>query len=626
LSLSRLDRRQAAAVVEAIAADHPLPQAVVEQIVAESDGVPLFAEELTKTVVDAARHGGEAVMAAGGLLIPTTLQDSLMARLDRLGPVKEVAQLAATIGRSFSRPLLAAVMPADGHDLEAALAALEDANLVFRRGVAPDVGYLFKHALVQEAAYKSLLKRDRQRHHETIARALETRFPDWAASEPELVAYHFTEAGRRDAAIDYWLRAGRRAAESVANLEAIAHLRRGLDLIATASGDQTDRDKQELALQVALGSPLIAAKGYLSPETNQCYERARELCHRLDDPPDLFPILFGLWVTHLIRAELIETRSIAEDFVRRAEAGQNRVALLTSHRALGSVLLVLADFSGARDHLERALKVYDPTSDRSLGHVYTMDPKVTALSYLACSHWCLGYPDKALSLLAEARAFGELVAHPYSVALGLMFDAVVHLLCGRSAQALDSVETCLDIANEHGFPYWLAFMRIIKGWALVDQDRMDDGVAELTEGLARYREIEGRLYWPMAYRALAEGHAKQGQAEQALEAINQALAAADETEERWFEAELHRFRGDVLAAARQSAEAEAAYSRALGLAREQGARSWELRAATSLARLWREQGKLAEASALLTPIYAEFTEGHDTNDLQQAKALLDELT
>jgi len=625
LSLSRLDRRQAAAIVEATAGSCPLPRRIVEEIVAVSDGVPLFVEEMTKSVVEAAMRDGDIDVSLATLSIPTTLQDSLMARLDRLGAAKEVAQLAATIGRSFSHALLAEVMPPDGQDLDSALATLEHADLVFRRGVAPDISYIFKHALVQDAAYGSLLKRDRQRHHETIARALVTQFPDWAAGEPELVAYHYTQAGQPEPAIDFWLKAGRRSAESVANLEAIAHLRQGLDLIARTPQDDPDWDRRELALQVALGSPLIAAKGYLSLETNRCYERARDLCHRLDDPPQLFPILFGLWVIHLIRAELVEARATAEDFVRRAEAAQNRVAILSAHRALGSVLLVLGEFSGAQDHLERALKVYDPDRDRSLGHVYTMDPKVTALRYLAWSHWCLGYPEKAQSLLAEMRSFGETVSHPYSVALGLMFDAVVNLLCGEAQRACETADACLALARQHGFPYWLAFMRIIKGWALIDRDDIADGVAELTEGLAKYREIEGRLYWPMAYRALAEGHVKQGQTDRALEALRDALAAVEETEERWFEVDLYRFKGDVLALEGRSAEAETVYTHAVTLARSQGARAWELRAATSLARLWRGQGKAAEARALLAPIYDLFTEGMDTRDLRQAKILLDEL-
>ncbi len=260
LSLSRLDRRQATAVVEATAGRHPLPRRIVDQIVVESDGVPLFVEEMTKTVVEAAARDGGIDISVATLSIPTTLQDSLMARLDRLGAAKEIAQLAATIGRSFSRALLAEVMPPDGQDLDSAMATLERADLVFRRGVSPEVSYIFKHALVQDAAYRSLLKRNRQRHHETIARALETRFPEWAASEPELVAYHYTEAGQPEPAVDHWLKAGRRSAESVANLEAIAHLRRGLDLIAKSPRDAAEWDKRELALQVALGSPLIAAK------------------------------------------------------------------------------------------------------------------------------------------------------------------------------------------------------------------------------------------------------------------------------------------------------------------------------------------------------------------------------
>ncbi len=626
LSLARLDRRHAASIATAVARDTRLADRVLEQIVAGTDGVPLFIEELTKTVIETAaeKSSTQNQPTAGSplpLSIPTSLQDSLTARLDRLGPVKEVAQLAATLGRSFRHDLLLALAPDRREELESAIRALEAAELIFRRGAAPNMSYQFKHALVQEAAYNSLLISRRQRHHAHIARTLEARFPERAETEPEYLAHHYTEAGLAEQAIDHWLKAGRRSTENVANVEAVAQLHRGLELVEALPKDGQLQQRKELDLQVALGPSLISTQGYLAQETEVCYARALSLCHALGDPPELFPILYGLWVIRFIRAELDKARTLGEDFLRRAKASKDRVALISAHRTLGSAQLVLGNLSDARKDLERTIELYDPQRDRWLGHVYSLDPYVTAKAYLSWTYWCLGYPGRALATIRDARAFGEDISQPYSLALELMFEAMIQFLCGEWTQAQHEAETCLAVASEHGFPYWLAFTHIVRGWALIKGGEIDTGMTEVLRGISHYRQIDGGLYWPMAHCALADGYTAQGQIESALAALEDATQAAANTSEHWMAPETVRLKGEILAESDMAA-AEACFAAAILRAEAQDAKSWQLRAATSQARLWRRHGMADKARDLLTPIYSWFSEGLETADLRAAKALL----
>jgi class 3 adenylate cyclase/predicted ATPase len=629
LMLSRLPRRQGQALVANVTGGKPLPAEVLSQIVAKTDGVPLFVEELTKTVLEsgAVEEGEESWRLTGpfsGVAIPATLHDSLMARLDRLAPVKEVAQIGACIGREFPHELIAALSPLADNELRDALVQLSDSELIFRRGTPPEASYTFKHALVQDAAYQSLLKSRRQAYHARIAALLEERFPDTVENEPEILAHHFSEAGESDAATDYWLRAGRRAAARVAYWEAAAHLRRGLELVGDAWRHDDARRRKALALQVALGPALIATEGYLAPETERCYAQARALCESLDDPAELFPVLYGLWVIHFIRAELDETRRIAEDFLQRAELGSDRTALLSAHRTLGSSLLGLGDFTAARQHLERTVALYDAERDRHLARTYSLDPNVCAKAYLCWTLWSLGYPDRARAAAREARAFAEALSQPYSLALALMVRSVLELLCGAAAEAQHEAEHCLEIAEEHGFPYWLGFTRIVKGWALIGQDDLAAGGEEVAAGMRQYRDMDGGLYWPMAYRAFAEDRARAGDRSGAFRALDNATGAIETSGERWLESEVERYRGELYAAVGDS-RGERCLRQAIAFARQRQARSWELRATIPLARLLQSQGKTEEAEDLLAPLHAWFDEGFDTADLKAAKALLEEL-
>jgi len=416
LTLNRLAREHVEAIVESVAGAETLPSEVVQQVVIKTDGVPLFVEELTKAVVEAREVSDQTSRRT--LAIPATLHDSLMARLDRLGPVKEVAQLAAVLGREFTYDLLSAVWPTDEPALQQGLATLVQAELLYQRGLPPQARYLFKHALIQDTAYQSVLKSVRQRHHQHIAQVLEERFAETKETQPELLAHHYTEAGFLTRAIPYWQRAGQRAIERSANMEAVGHLSNGLALLATLPESQ-ERARQELPLHIALGAPLIATKGYAASEVEQAYARARELCRQVGETLQLFPVLRGLWVFYEVRAEHYAARELGEQLLALAQGLQDPTLFVEAHRALGNTLLWLGEEDAARVHLEQSLARYDPQQHNTLAYLYGSDPGVICLAYKAFALWCLGFPDQALQNMHEALILAHRLAHPHSLACTL---------------------------------------------------------------------------------------------------------------------------------------------------------------------------------------------------------------
>ena len=627
LTLSRLGRTQVEAMVEQVTGSTALPPEVVQQIVSKTDGVPLFVEELTKMVVEAEADVGARHAVPLPLGIPSTLQDALMARLDRLGPTKEIAQLGATIGREFSYELLHAVSPVGDETLQQGLKQLMEVELVYQRGLVPQATYLFKHALIQDTAYHSLLKSKRQQYHQRIAQVLEERFLETKETQPELLAHHYTEAGLIAQAIPYWQQAGQSASLRSATSEAIAHLTKGLELLRPLP-DTPERTQQELWLQLALAGPLITTKGYAAPEVERVYTRALELCRQLGETPLLFWALLGLQVVYFVRAELKTARELAEQLLSLAQNVHNPVFLVQAHMILGKTLCHLGEFAQARGHLEEGIALYDPQQCRS---VFVLnDPKVTCLSHAAFALWFLGYPDQAQQRSHDALTLAYELSHPYSLGYALSGSATVHQL-RREVRPVQEQRALITLATEQGFPLYLAQERIRQGWALAVQGQIEEGISQIRQGLDACRAMGQELWRPSILALLAEAYGKGEQVEEGLTVLAEALAAVNSSEERMYEAELWRLRGELtLQASAQSTEsraqeAEGYFLKAIDIARQQQAKSWELRASTSLARLWQQQDKREDARQLLAEIYDWFTEGFDTKDLQEAKALLETL-
>ena len=632
VTLPRLQRRQAAEMTGRVAHGKALPAEVVEQVVAKTDGVPLFVEELTKMVLDsgllqAREERYELTGPLPPLAIPTTLHDSLMARLDRLAAVKGLAQLGATLGREFSYELLQAVAPWDQETLRRGLQQLVEAEFLYQQGLPPQATYLFKHALIQDAAYQSLLKSTRQQYHQRFAQVLEGQFPNICETQPELLAHHYTEAGLIVPAIPYWQRAGQRAIQRSANLEAIGHLTKGPELLKQLP-DTPERAQQELDFQLALGPVFHAVKGQGAPEVEQTYARARELCGQVGETPQRFQVLWGLWYFYLARTEYRTAGELGEQLLTLAQHLQDPTLLLLAHRAQGQTLCFLGELPAGRADLEQAMVLYDPQQHRTLAFHYAQDPAVIAGSWAALALWLLGYPDQALQKSHEAISLARELAHPYSLIYALVWAATIRQFRRERQAALELTEPLIALAREQGFALWVAWGTILQGWELSERRQGTEGIALIREGTAAWRSTGAELFHPHFLAILARAYAEGGQATEGLSTVAEALAIIDRSGERLYEAELYRLKGELLLkrATHDVQEAESCFRQALDIARQQQAKSLELRAATSLGRLWQRQGKRDKAYQLLAPIYGWFTGGFDTADLQEAKTLLQELS
>jgi TOMM system kinase/cyclase fusion protein len=631
VTLPRLPRQQAMAMAVRVAHGKALPAEVVEQVVAKTDGVPLFVEELTKMVLESGllqerEEHYELTGPLPPLAIPATLHDSLMARLDRLATVKGLAQLGATLGREFAYELLQAVSPWDEATVQRGLHQLVEAEFLYQQGLPPQATYVFKHALIQDAAYQSLLRSTRQQQHQRIAQVLEARFPEIVVTQPELVAHHYTEAGLSAQALPYWQRAGQRAIERSAHLEAIGHLIQGLGVLATLP-DTPERLRHELDLQSALGLAFMATKGYGAPEVGTAYARARELCQHLGEPPQFPSVLRGLWLFYNVRGEFRLARELGEQLLTLAQRTQDQALLVEAHRAVGETLFRLGELAPARVHLEEGMIYYDPHQHRSHMALYGHDPGVLCLAYAARALWLLGYPDQALQRSREVLALAQQLSHPHSLVFALYCAGRVHQFRREGPAALERAEALIAFAREQALPHWVASGTILRGWALAAQGQVEEGIAHMHQGLSGRRATGAELGRPYYLAQLAEAYGEGGQAEEGLHVLAEVLAVVNQQGERWGEAELYRLKGELLLArsAEHHVEAETCFHQALDIARHQQAKSLELRAAMSLSRLWQQQGKRTEARELVAPIYDWFTEGLDTADLQEAKALLDTL-
>jgi predicted ATPase len=630
MALNRLGVREVSALVVGLAGNTPLGSEVVQEIVERTDGVPLFVEELTKAVLEGAGNDGRvaAVLSASpmpALAVPPTLHASLVARLDRLGAAaREVAQVGAALGREFGYDLIRYVMQRPLADLDAALAQLSDAGLLFCHGVPPQSSYLFKHALLQDAAYGTLLRTRRQELHARVAAALEQHFAELVERQPELLAHHLTAAGDRQRAVDQWLQAGQRAAGRLAHVEAIAHLERGLALLNSLP-ETAARDASEIELQLALGVSSITVKGMISPAVPQAYGRARDLAEKRGDERQLFQAIYGMWQNMASTGKVSAARPFSARLLQVADRRADDELHLQAHHSAWTTLWIAGEPVQAHRHTQEGRRLYDPELHRSHRHVYGgHDPGVCARMQGAQTEWLLGYPDKALTSTIEAATLADQIAHPFSREAAIQWAGMLHLHRGEAELALGRFEAAEALASEERVSFILE-PGFLRGGILMAQGEVDDAIAGLGEALAPGRSGP-KLLRPHALSWFAQALMQQGNCKTALAALREGLAQIEATGERMWEAELHRITGRVLFADNEPANSQAAFEQALQVARQQQAKSLELRAAMDLARLWGEQGRRSEGHALLAPICAWFTEGFDTADLRQATALLDELT
>jgi class 3 adenylate cyclase/predicted ATPase len=630
LVLDRLDRQDRTALVAQITGGKTLPDEVIEQIVDRTDGVPLFVEELTKSILESGllRETADRYILDRALppfAIPTTLHDSLMARLDRLASVRQVAQIGAAIGREFSYPLLCAVSRLADAELQSALARLVASELVFQRGAPPDAAYTFKHALVQDAAHNSLLRSSRQQLHAKIADALETHSPELMDSQPELFAQHYAEARLIEKSVACWGKAGRRSAARSAMAEAATQLQKGLDQLALLP-ENRERQQQELEFWSALGAALRYVKGQAAPEMGHAYARARELWEQLDSPSEFLHIPYGQLFYHTYRGEFEVARRLDEDLLRLSRQRNDSAGLVLGHLSSGRNLMLVGRFAPARSHLEAGLALYDPESHRSLVHQAGSHPQVGLQGQLAIALFCLGFPEQALGRSNATIAEALTLAHPPSLVAGLSLGARLLSLGGDNAALDERAGQLIAVATEQGFPLYRAAGTIYRGWSKAGSGEVTEGIALLRGGSSAYSATgaETRISYHTAL--LAKACELAGQVEEALSQLDNALQTAERIGERWFAAELYRHKGQLMLQQGDSEAAERSYRTALSIAEEQAAKLWELRAAMSFARLRRDQGRRSEAHDLLAPVCGWFTEGFDTQDLVGAKALLDELS
>ena len=676
LPLAALTSSQAETMIQNVAGDTMLSADLLKRIAEMTEGVPLFVEELTQMVLE----GGTLSLGSDAPYnttprsqatdIPVTLQDLLTARLDELGPAKEIVQLGATLGRQWTGELLykvASGIHLENHtsidltSLKNELSELVDAYILNRNETSDNqVRYTFRHPLLRETAYQSLLRSRRQQYHQQIAEVLQDGSGTIGDGfQPELVAYHYTEAGLPEKAIHHWQRAGHRALERSANIESARHIRQGLAALDQLSENATIHELEaitqlELKLQTTLGTALIATSGYASKEVEIAYTRAGELLDTLEARESVssedsefsvsttvkdlrFPVLFGLWLSHLVRGRFLSARELGKQCFTIAKQVGNPAFEVEARRALGATLYYLSEFKNAWEHLEAGIELYQPQHHPVPTFLhYVAGPGMTLLAYSAPVLWCLGYPTQAESRLYEAAAIGKDRNHPFSDAVLLHFKTVLYQYEGEVEKVDTAATEMLEICQEHGFANWEAAAMVMKGWVLAEQNHPEEGIAMICEGIAAWEKTRAEMLLPLFLALLAQAYQRAGQHRLALQTLDSALSVVDQTGERTYAAELIRQQGELCLMSAEktdassventtSKQAENYFQEALKIAHQQSAKSWELRAALSLSELWQTQNRCQEAYALLEPIYTWFAEGLDTKDLKRARNLLEEL-
>jgi predicted ATPase/class 3 adenylate cyclase len=631
LTINRLTEREVSAMIDRVVGNKRLPASVRQDIIERTDGIPLFVEEMTKAVLEAESEGTAEQVAAAvplpAVAVPVSLHASLTARLDRLGRAKEVAQIGAAIGREFAHALLAAVVPKPEAELGSALDQLIAAGLLFRRGVPPHATYLFNHALVRDAAYGSLLRHQRQQLHSHIAAAIETKFPEIVATQPEWLAQHCDEAGWAEKAAQYWRAAGEQAVRRAANVEAIEHFQRALLRNAERPAG-SERSRAELAILSQLGPALMSVYGWAAPEVGETLERATNVAQQLEISRDLAAPLTNLWLFRFTRGELDGADQISEEIFRIARELNDPEIALQAHHATYPGRWVRGLYSEASKHIEDCIALYD--EQRHAHHRYHYlghDPAECAMVLGACVKWALGYPAQAAELERNALALARRLHHAPSLAHALSISAESQLLRRDIVAVAATARELLALCQEHRLAQFGAMGLLTLGWALVRSGEVTEGLMRLREGLAQLNRTGMRFWFSHAKTTLAEACLAAGHYDEGLEQVSQALGNAGEFGIRLDLPRLHLLRGELLlhVPGRQTEIAESCFRSAFEIASAQGARGWALRVMTSMARLLAEQGERMQAYDLLNPIYVSFTEGFDTRDLKEAKALLDSL-
>jgi class 3 adenylate cyclase/predicted ATPase len=637
LALNRLGHRDVDTMIDRVIGNKLLPAHLKKDIVDRTDGIPLFVEEMTKAVLEA---GGElqamqtlAAVPSPALVVPASLHASLMARLDRLGPSKELAQIGAAIGREFSHALLTAVARMPEAELASSLDRLIRAGLLFRRGVPPHATYLFKHALVQDAAYGTLLRQPRRELHARIADSLEKEFPDIAEAQPDLLARHYTESELIDKSAALWGKAGLRSLERSALVEAVDQLTRALRQIATLPSTPALR-REEIKLQVALIHPLQNVKGQAAQESKTAAERAVLLIQQAEargEPPEdpwlLFGALESLFLANISAFNGDLAREAAAQVLALAEKHGAKVPLMVGHAVMGSALVWTGNFAEGLLHHDQVIALYDPVEHRPLAGRYGMDPWLGTLIMRSLALWALGYPEAAFASAEQAVSVARETGLSGALMLTLSNIALIQLISGNYAIAKALSNELIVLAEEKGSTFWKTIGALRQASLLALCGKTSDAVSMFTSGISIYRSIGSRIYLPVYLTLLARASGELGQFDGAWSYIGEAMSAVETTKETWYEPNLHCIAGEIalMSPDRDEAKANACFGRALEIARAQGAKSFELRAAMSMARLWRDQGKRDQAREILAPVYGWFTEGFDTLDLKEAKALLGEL-
>jgi predicted ATPase len=637
LAINRLAPRETMALIEHIASGKLLPDTIRQDIVKRADGVPLFVEEMTKAVLetegDSAAAGVVATIPPPALSVPASLHASLMARLDRLGNAKATAQIGAAIGREFSHALLAAVARESEAELGSSLDRLVGAGLLYRQGTPLHATFLFKHALIQDTAYGALLREPRRALHARIVDALESQFPDIAENEPELMARHCAAAGLLENAAAHWSKAGQRSLARSALVEAIGHLTNALKQIVALPPSATMR-REQIKLQIALIGPLMHIKGYGAQETIAAAERARLLIEEsdtlgevLDDPLLLFSVLYSFWVANYVAFDGDVVCALATQFLTFAQRQTAIPPLIMGHRLMGTSLLLPGNIAAGREHYDRAIGLYDPLKHRSLTTRFGQDPRVATLCFRSLAMWMLGYPEAGLQDTQDALKDARELDQAGTLMLALFHVSFFHLLRGEYAKTSSLVEQLFTLTTEKDAVFWRANGTMVQGSAFALSNQPEDAIRLITSGMAAFRSTGARVWLPIHLACLAKAYAELGRFEDAQRSIEEAMTAAQVTKERWCEAEIHRIAGEIalMPPMPDAAKAATCFQRALDIARAQQARAWELRTVTSLARLWKNDGRGAEAHNLLAPVFGWFTEGFNTLDLLEAKAFLAEL-
>ena len=630
VNLNRLSKRESLLMATNLLGVDKLDRDLEDLILEKTEGVPFFIEEFIRSLEDmeiiTCNNGCYLAKDIQHLIIPSTIQDVIMARIDSLSSdAKEVLLIGSVIGREFEYNLIKLVTELPENELLSHLSVLRNSEHIYERTIYPKVTYIFKHALIQDVAFNSLLKSTRQKYHKKIAHVMEQHFPEIAEVHPEVMGHHLAEAGLTEQAISYWRKAGEIAIRRSANLEAAGHFNLAIEMLKTLS-DYPKRSQQELDLLIALGPALMATKGYAADEVKSTFTRASELCQHLGETSQLYNVHRGLWGYFVVLGELQTAYDQAKKCLTLAQQEENPPWLIWSHYMLGMTLFHLGELVSARDHFEQGLALYDSQKRRTQKAL--QDPGVACQSYLAVALWLLGYPDQALKTSRDALDLAHKLDHPFSLMYALYMAALISQLLKKVQETQERAEAANALCTEYGRQsYWLTWGPMLRGWAMSERGRIEEGIEEERQSLVAFKSTGSMLVGPYFFSLQAETYRKGGQIEEGITVLTNTIKMLDKYRERWWEAELHRLKGELLlvVSSNNDLHAEACFNKAFEVACHQGAKSLELRAAMSLGRLWQKNGKKENAQKMMAEVYAWFTEGFDTPDLKEARRLLDEL-